>query len=393
MPDGDCVKKSRWVLGLILLLVLAALFLWARSRIHFDYHVFAAQVALADWRKIAIGTACIYLAYAFRSARWAMLMRHNKKVPLFSLLGTQFIGFTAVALIGRFADPVRPYLVAKKTGEPLGSQIAVYIVERLFDFGSMALIFSLALLWIPQTALSTAPDHAGVLNHLFAPLIQRYPILSVIFARFGALLATLAGVLLLVAVRLSGNAVASFFEHSFGLISKSLGQAAGHKIRTFHAGLDVIHSLSDFAISASISLSMWGVIAFAYLETVHAFTASPALAGMSFSQCVMLMMISGGVSVLQLPVLGWFSQIAFVAAALSSLFGATPEAATACAATILLGTFLCVIPAGLIWAQFENISLRKVTVESEHAEEELAVSGETGAAPAEGSPSPDPALK
>jgi len=387
------VKKSRWVLGLILLLVLAALFLWARSRIHFDYHVFAAQVALADWRKIAIGTACIYLAYAFRSARWAMLMRHNKKVPLFSLLGTQFIGFTAVALIGRFADPVRPYLVAKKTGEPLGSQIAVYIVERLFDFGSMALIFSLALLWIPQTALSTAPGHAGVLNHLFAPLIQRYPILSVIFARFGALLATLAGVLLLVAVRLSGNAVASFFEHSFGLISKSLGQAAGHKIRTFHAGLDVIHSLSDFAISASISLSMWGVIAFAYLETVHAFTASPALAGMSFSQCVLLMMISGGVSVLQLPVLGWFSQIAFVAAALSSLFGATPEAATACAATVLLGTFLCVIPAGLIWAQFENISLRKVTVESEHAEEELAVSGETGAAPAEGSPSPDPALK
>ena len=84
------------------------------------------------------------------------------------------------------------------------------------------------------------------------------------------------------------------------------------------------------------------------------------------------MMISGGVSVVQLPVLGWFSQTAFVAAALSSLFGATPEAATACAATILLGTFLCVIPAGLIWAQFEHVSLRKVTAESEHAEEELA---------------------
>ena len=387
------MKKSRWILGLVLLLALAALFLWARSRVHFDFHIFAAQVALADWRKIAFGTACIYLAFVFRAARWTMLMRHSKKVPLFSLLGTQFMGFTAVALIGRFADPVRPYLVARKTGEPLGSQIAVYIVERLFDFGSMALIFSLALLWIPQTALSAAPGHAGFLSHLFAPLIQRYPILSIIFARFGALLVTLAGVLLLVAVRLSGNAVASFFEHSFGLVSKSLGQAAGHKIRTFHAGLDVIHSLSDFAISASISLSMWVLIALAYLETVHAFTASPPLAGMSFSRCVLLMMISGGVSVLQLPVLGWFSQTAFVAAALSSLFGATPEAATACAATILLGTFLCVIPAGLIWAQFEHVSLRKVTVESEHAEEQLAVNGETGATPAESNPSPGPAMK
>lgn len=373
------MKTKQWILGMVLLLALAAVAFWARSRIHFDFHAFAAQVALADWRKIAIGTACIYLAFVFRAARWTTLMRHNKKVPLFSLLGTQLIGFTAVALIGRFADPVRPYLVAKKTGEPLGSQIAVYIVERLFDFGSMALIFSLALLWIPQPAVAATPDHVGFFSHFFAPLIQRYPMLSVVFARYGALLATLAGVLLLVAVRLSGNAVASLFEHSFGLISKSLGQAAGHKIRTFHAGLDVIHSLSDFAVSASISLSMWGLIAFAYLETIHAFTASPALAGMTFSKCVMLMMISGGVSVLQLPVLGWFSQIAFVAAALSSLFGATPEAATACATTILLGTFLCVVPAGLIWAQFDHISLRKVTAESEHAEETLVAKEETGA--------------
>jgi uncharacterized membrane protein YbhN (UPF0104 family) len=381
LPNGERVKKSQWILGLILLFALAALAFWARSRIHFDFHIFAAQVARADWRKIAIGIACIYLAFAFRAVRWTMLMRHNKKVPLFSLLGTQMIGFTAVALIGRFADPVRPYLIAKKTGEPLGSQIAVYIVERLFDFGSMALIFSLALLWIPQSAMAATPGHAGFFSHLFAPLIERFPILSVVFARFGALLATLAGVLLLVAVRLSGNAVAGFFESSLSLISKSMGHAVGHKIRTFHAGLDVIHTLSDFAISASLSLSMWGIIAFAYLETVHAFTASPALAGMSFSTCVMLMMISGSVSVLQLPVLGWFSQIAFVAAALSSLFGATPEAATACATTILLGTFLCVIPAGLIWAQFDHISLRKVTVESEHAEEELVATEETGAMP------------
>jgi len=87
------VKKSQWILGLILLFALAALAFWARSRIHFDFHIFAAQVARADWRKIAIGIACIYLAFAFRAVRWTMLMRHNKKVPLFSLLGTQMIGY------------------------------------------------------------------------------------------------------------------------------------------------------------------------------------------------------------------------------------------------------------------------------------------------------------
>ena len=53
-------------------------------------------------------------------------------------------------LIGRVADPVRPYLVAKKTGEPVSTQIAVYIVERLLDAGSMALIFSIAMIWVPE---------------------------------------------------------------------------------------------------------------------------------------------------------------------------------------------------------------------------------------------------
>jgi hypothetical protein len=37
----------------------------------------------------------------------------------------------------------------------------------------------------------------------------------------------------------------------------------------------------------------------------------------------------------------------------------------------LFVTFLCVIPIGLVWARFEHVSLRKLTAESEHAEEEL----------------------
>ncbi|HEY2469263.1 MAG TPA: lysylphosphatidylglycerol synthase domain-containing protein [Terracidiphilus sp.] len=320
---------------------------------------------------MAIAAVCIYIAFVFRAARWSLLMRHNKKVPLFSLLGIQVIGFTAVGLIGRMADPVRPYLVAKKTGEPLSSQFAIYIVERLFDFGTMALIVSLALLWIPQPALAAVPGQSGVVSHLVAPLIHRFPALSVVFTRFGALLLTMAGVLLLVAVRLSGDAVAGFFEKSFGLISRNTGPAIGHKIRAFHAGLDLIRSFSDFAFTASISLGMWCLIALAYVETVHPFTASPALAGLSLPNCVLLLMISGSVSVFQLPVLGWFSQIAFVAAALTSFFGAAPEGSTACSATLLLVTFLSIVPVGLIWARFEHLNLRKVALESEHAEEDL----------------------
>ena len=114
------MKKGQLILGLVVLAALGGLALWARQHVHFDFAVFRAQMALADWRMIAAGIGCIYLGYVFRSARWARLLRHNKKVGPFTLVGTQVMGFTAVALIGRVADPVRPYLVAKKTGLPLG---------------------------------------------------------------------------------------------------------------------------------------------------------------------------------------------------------------------------------------------------------------------------------
>ena len=128
-------KKSRLVL-LIIALAILALVWFGRHRIHFNFGVFVEQLKMADWRRIALGLGCIYLGYVLRSIRWALLMRHKKPVPVLSLLGTQVMGFTAVALIGRVADLVRPYLVSKKTGLSLSSQVAVYIVERLFDFGA-----------------------------------------------------------------------------------------------------------------------------------------------------------------------------------------------------------------------------------------------------------------
>jgi len=351
------LKRHQLIVGLVVLAALVLLVIWAHNRIHFDFGVFRSQLALADWRKIGIGMGCIYLGYIFRSVRWALLLRHNKKVPLLSLLGTQVIGFTAVALIGRVADPVRPYLVSKKTGLPLSNQIAVYIVERLFDAGAMALIFSSAIL---LSAWFGAP---GAMPH--PELVKK--------SGYWGMGLTVLGALFLVAVRLSGGVVATFLENAFGAFSKKLGHAVGHKIRSFRTGLDTMRSFSDFAAAASLSVGMWLLIAASYLETARAFVASPQLAAMTPAKCVLLMVVSGASSIVQLPVLGWFTQIGLVAAAISSFFGAAPEAATACAATILLVTFLCIVPVGLVWAQVENVSLRKVAVESEQAEEEIEV--------------------
>ncbi len=349
------MKKNQLILGLVVLAVFAGVVIWGRDRIHFDFALFKAQLAQADWHRIALGAACIYLAYVFRSVRWAYLLRHNKKVHPLSLLGTQVIGFTAVALIGRVADPVRPYLVSKKTGLPLSNQIAVYIVERLFDAGTMALIFSSAILF------STWFGGPGALPH--SEMVKR--------AGYWGMAGTVAGAAFLVAVRFAGNAVAAFFEGTLGAISNKIGQAVGHKIREFRTGLDTMRSFADFGAAAGLSIAMWLLIAYAYLVTMQAFVADPVLAAMTPAKCVLLMAFSGVSSIVQLPVIGWFTQIGLVAAAISKLLDVNPEPATACAATLLLTTFLGIVPVGLIWAQFEHVSLRKVTVESEQAEEDL----------------------
>jgi glycosyltransferase 2 family protein len=355
------LKKNQFIVGMVVLAVIVGLIVWGRDRIHFDFHEFRVQVAMVDWIRIAIGLGCIYIAYVFRFLRWAYLLRHNKKVHPLSLLGTQVIGFTAVALIGRVADPVRPYLVAKKTGLPLSNQIAVYIVERLFDAGTMALIFSSAIL------LTTWFGVPGALPH--PELVKK--------SGYWGMAGTVAGALFLVMVRFAGNGVAIFFERTLSVLSKKIGQAVGHKVREFRTGLDTMRSFADFAAAAGLSIGMWLLIAASYLETTRAFVASPALASMTPAKCVLLMVVSGVSSIIQLPVLGWFTQIGLVATAISKFFGVAPEASTACAAMLLLVTFLGIIPVGLIWAQFEHVSLRKVTVESEHAEEGLEAAGAT----------------
>lgn len=369
------MKKAQWIVSLLVLLALVALVVWGRGRIHFDFAAFRAQLALADWKRIALATGCIYLGYVFRSVRWALLLRHNKKVPLLSLLGTQVIGFAAVALIGRIADPVRPYLVARKTRLPISNQLAVYIVERLFDFGAMALIFSVAMLWIPDAQIIQALGH----SRLLSAMMLHFPGMAASVARYAGLAITLLGASFLIAVRMAGGLVASFLERAFGLISKKLGHAIGQKVLSFRTGLDTIRSFSDLAVTASLSLAMWLLIALAYLETIQAFVASPQLASLTPAKCILLMTASGGASVFQLPVLGWFSQIGIVAAALYGFFGASTEASTACAATLLLVTFISIIPVGLVWARFDHVSMRRVTAESEHAGEALAVEELPGA--------------
>jgi hypothetical protein len=345
------VKKHSWIMYLVGAILLGALVWLVHKRVHFQWSIFRDELQHVDWRRIVLGIAMVVFCYWLRAARWGVLIKPQKKVSSFALLGSQVIGFTAVALFGRLADLVRPYLVAKRTKLTVSSQIAVYTVERMFDLGAMALIFSGALLLAPDRA--TLPHHEA-LQH----------------AALGGLALTIVLAIFAIAVRASGIAVAALTERALRSMSPALGASAGTKIRAFRDGLDSIATLGDFFLALGLSLVMWGLITAAYLETTRAFVLSPELSAMTLARCMVLMAASMVGSMVQLPVIGWFTQIGVTTGVMQQVFHVQFEPALACGAMLLIVTFMCVIPIGLIWARVEHVSLKKVSEQSEHFSQE-----------------------
>ena len=337
------MKKRDAIIWFSLVVVLALVVVLFRDRIHFDWATFWQQLKHANPWHIGAGIALIYATYWLRAVRWAVFVSPTKKVSAGSLLGAQFIGFTAVALFGRLADLTRPYLLARRISLPLSSQIAVYTIERMFDLGAAAIIFSSALAFTPKTM-----EH----HELFV----RTGLLSL-----GATIAiaVFAGV-----VRVSGGAVAGFARLTLGRLSKPAAESIATKILGFRDGLNALSSWRDFGVVVLLSLAMWGMIGAAYLETAHAFVDTPELAGLTYSRTMLLMAASIGGSLLQLPIIGWFTQIAVTAGTMHELYGAPIEVATACGAVLLVVTFLSIIPAGLVYARVEGVSLKEVTSET-----------------------------
>lgn len=348
------MKNKRWIVWVVVAVAIIALALFARGRIHFDWHVFVAQLKLARWGNIGIGVALIWFGYIMRSVRWALFVKPIRKVGPFYLFGTQVIGFTGVALIGRAADLVRPYLVSKRMQVPISTQMAAYVVDRMFDAGAMALIFSMVLLFAPDKATLPHPE-----------LLHKIAITGLVGAVALGILA--------VSVRVSGRAVATGAQKIFGKLSPKLGESIASKINAFRDGLDMLASARDILTAFVLSLLMWGAISGAYLAVTRAFVDSPQLANLTLARCMVLMASSMVASSVQLPVIGWFTQIGIVATAMQQLFNVAIEPALGCAAMLLIVTFLSVIPLGLIFARIEQVSLREVSEESEHAGAEAAV--------------------
>jgi glycosyltransferase 2 family protein len=333
---------------LVLLAVLAVLcllvYLQVRTWKTFDWTTFWGRTEHVNLWGIVAGIALTYFAYVLRAVRWRLFLKPVRKTTTARLLAPQFIGFAALALLGRAGEMIRPYIIAKKERLTFTSQIAVWGVERIFDMGAFAVLLALSFL---------SPDLRAL--HFYHGLRQ-------------AAFALMAIVLLLVVgafvIRRSGERVGKLLHRMFAGFAPRFAHHLRERVRSFSEGLQTIHDLSSALQLVFVSLFMWALIAIAYYSVTHAYPGQ--LQNLTLPDQVVLMGSSMVGSMLQLPAVGGGSQLATISM-LSSGFHVEHELAVSCGILLWVTTFMSVVPTGLALARREHLSIRAIAAAEEKA--------------------------
>jgi len=345
------MDKKRILASVVVFFILAILvYLQYRHWRTFDWGTFWSQTHRIKKIHVLHGIALIYLAYGMRAWRWKIFLKPVRpKTRTIDLVSPTLVGFTGLALLGRAGEFIRPYLIARRTDLPVSSQLAVWGVERIFDIGAFTVLMLLAI-FLPS-ALPSIPHPEYYLR----------------FRELGFLLtaAVAATTVAAIVIRRNGERVAVWVEQRSSHLSSNLGHKMAQKVREFGMGLNTIHGPFSLLWLSLVSVGMWYLIALAYQEVTHSYGVD-ALA-IPVSQLLILMFSSMLGSMLQLPAVGGGSQMATIAT-LSSVFDVPPELAASCGILLWLVTFAAVVPAGLLLAHRERLSLRKLSVESHRTE-------------------------
>src|SRR5215471_2790320 len=203
----------------------------------FDWARFASASRVDPWH-VAAAIALIYVTYVLRALRWKIFLEPVRKTRTASLVPPTLIGFTGLALLGRPGELIRPYLIARREGLSLTSQIGVWAVERIFDVGAFTVLMTIDV--------------------FFSSAIRANPYWSK-FREFALLLCALAaiGSLLAFAIRKRGHQMAAFLHNLTSKFSLRLAHLVDQKVRAFGEGLNTVAGWKSLLKLIAVSLAMW----------------------------------------------------------------------------------------------------------------------------------------
>ena len=348
--------------------ILGGLMYWALGKQQFDWSALGAAIRQARWSLILLSLVVLYVCYAIRALRWSRFCRYLGPAPFAPVYASTLIGFSALFLLGRAAEPIRPLLIARRQRLSISSQFGIYVLERIFDTGATAVIAGISLLGFAHLALG--PGNEDLLNKARA-------------AGFVLLVGFAAAVIFLIYFRLHGaewmrGRFAHWHERP-GWHAKVAGMFDG-----LSQGLQAIRTFGDLAAALALSTVHWVLIVLVYLWIPHAFGGK--LAEIDFPAAMIVLAFSMVGSTIQLPAVGGGSQAASIAA-FTLLLGIEKEPAIAVSITIWLVTFAGCCIAGiplLIRQGFSMGELRQLARAEKEAESRGEHLSEVPVAPQKG---------
>jgi hypothetical protein len=270
---------------------------------------------------IILALAAIYSCYGIRSLRWQVFQRNIGDTNFWQIYKLTLAGFAAIFLLGRAGEPVRPLLLAKKQNLPIADTFGIYVLERIFDMASVAVIAGVGLV------LFGMRPHAGEMASQLETAAKTTG--TILFA--GALAATIV----LIYLRVHGTAL---LECRLQIAIQSggwRGSLAGI-VLGFVRGVQTIRTWKDLILATVYSALHWSLVALVYYWVSHSFTGTLYTLGVADSLLVLAFSLVG--STIQLPGIGGGSQAGAIVA-YTAIFGVEREPAVAAALVLWAITF------------------------------------------------------
>lgn len=239
-----------------ILCLLAALLLWWFGR-NLDWVEVRRAVGDSDPYLLIAAILIICLAYLFRAFRWRALLKPLSRARLADLFAATTIGFSAVFLVGRAGEFVRPVVLSMRDPQvrPSASLVTI-LVERIYDLTAVALMFALNLIWFqPPVALDVSFERVRI-------------------AGFVLLAGIILGIAFLTWVRKRSEMVIEFFERLFTrwrFIPRRLAQLVLRILEQLAQALRVLVNIRELAETSGWTVLVWFGIAAANLLVLRAF--------------------------------------------------------------------------------------------------------------------------
>ncbi len=300
---------------------------------------------------LVLSVVAIYGCYALRALRWEVFQRNLGPSHFWNIYALTLAGFSSVFLLGRAGEPVRPLLLARKEKLPLAGLFGIYVLERLFDAASTAVIAAVGLL------LFNAHNHADETTSKFESAAKATG--SFLFA--GVLIAAA----LLVYLRLHGTALLERRLQGWMVVHGWRAKVA-RVVLGFARGVQTIRTWGQLALAVLYSAAHWFLVLLVYLWVSHSFGGRLATISLSDAMLVMAFTLIG--SAVQVPGVGGGSQAGSIIA-YTAIFGVEREPAVAAAIVIWLITFAASCLVGVPLLIREGWSLGELRRMAEHEDE------------------------